>query len=71
MRMREFFRLTAKTTLALHRVHIPFLVGWSLFFGVMVKPLRKSHEPEYYYSDKMKDLVWGSAEEGKSVVVSL
>lgn len=62
VRMREFLRMTAKTALALHRVHIPFVIGWSLFFGVMVKPLRKSHSPEYYYAEQMKDVVWGKAE---------
>lgn len=39
-RVREFVRLTTKTALALHKIHLPFALGWSLFFGIMMKPWR-------------------------------
>lgn len=40
-RLSEFLRLTAKTALALHRIHLPFMVVWSVAFGIACKPFRE------------------------------
>lgn len=46
-RFREFTRLTVKTAIALHRVHLPFALGWSLFFGLLCYPFRKPHHHDH------------------------
>jgi hypothetical protein len=59
-KLREFARLSVKCLAAFHRIHLPFLLGWGIAFGITCKPFReKPQEPAVARADA------SSAPEGK------
>ena len=40
VRWREFGRMTIKAMIAMHRIHLPFVLAWSVLFGIICKPFR-------------------------------